>query len=300
VKLGGFFDDNAAAEPNQRQSDQSVSLARQNNRRTFGELLAVGLEYDWLRLESWTSTIGFSFFGTHNNTLPSFDIDDYSGIFRIARRGTLFDMPMQTGFNYTYDYLTLGYKELVQRHSMAGYAALVESARHLTNVQVRLEVKEYNETRPLPTELFQDAINYLVGFTHFVRFDRDRHFVKGGYQLDYENARGNDFDYVGHRFIVGAQYMLPWRDVRLTYDFDLHYRDYLHRSEFLPLDHPRTRERSDNEFTNTARVEVPLPWFLRDQAFFVTGEYTNKIVNSNINAFSYHRNYAAIYFTWQY
>ena len=32
----------------------------------------------------------------------------------------------------------------------------------------------------------------------------------------------------------------------------------------------------------------------------LTGEYTNKIVDSNINAFSYRRNYAAIYFTWQY
>jgi tetratricopeptide (TPR) repeat protein len=300
VKAGAFHDDNAAAEPNQRENDLAVRLARQNNRRTFGELYSLGVEYDWLRHEAWTSTVGFSFFGTHNNTLPSFDIQDYTGVVRVARRGALFNIPMQTGFNYSYDYLELGYDELVQRHSMAGYLALVESARHLTNVQARIEVKEYAEVRPLPVELFQDAVNYLVGFVHFVRFDRDRHFIKGGYQFDFENARGTDFEYAGHRFLAGAQYTLPWRDVRLTYDFDLHYRNYLHNNAFLPLEAPGSRERSDQEYTNTARVEVPLPWFVRDQSFFVTGEYTNKIVNSNIHAFSYHRNYAAIYFTWQY
>jgi tetratricopeptide (TPR) repeat protein len=299
VKLGAFYDDNAGAEPDPS-TDAAAQLARENNRRTFGELLSVGLEYDWLKQGPWTGTIGFSFFGTHNNTLPSFDIDDYTGIFRVARRGTLFDIPMQTGFNFTYDYLTLGYKELVQRYSSSGYLALVESSRHLTNIQARVEVKEYNETRPLPVELFQDAVNWLVGVTHFVRFDRDRHFVKGGYQLDVEQARGSDYAYVGHRFLLGALYTLPWRDIRLTYDFDLHYRDYLHRQAFLPADRPGSKERNDKEYTNTARVEVPLPWFFKGQSLFATGEYTNKLVDSNIPSFTYHRNYAAVYFTWQY
>jgi tetratricopeptide (TPR) repeat protein len=304
VKLGAFYDDNAAAEPN-RSHDTAAELARQGHRESFGELLSVGLEYDWLRSGPWTSTIGFSFFGSHNNSLASFDVDDYSGVLRVARRGALFEIPMQAGFNYSYDYLTLGYEELVQRHSMSGYLALVESARHLTNFQARVEVKEYHETRPLPVELFQDAVNWLVGAVHFVRFDRDRHFIKGGYQLDVEQARGSDYSYVGHRFILGAQYTLPWRDVRLSYDFDLHYRDYLHRNLFLPTDDPGGKERNDREYTNTFRVEMPLTWlitwsFFKSQSLFVTAEYTNKIVNSNLDLYSYQRDYGALYFTWQY
>ena len=27
---------------------------------------------------------------------------------------------------------------------------------------------------------------------------------------------------------MGAQYTLPWYDIRLAYDFDMHYRNYLH------------------------------------------------------------------------
>jgi tetratricopeptide (TPR) repeat protein len=300
VKLGGFYDDNAAAEPNQKAHDRAVDLARQNNRRTFGELLSVGAEYDWLRETAWTGTAGLSFFGTHNNTLPSFDIDDYTAALRVARRGTLFDLPMQAGLNFAYDHLTLGYQTLVDRYSVSTYLALVESARHLTNFQARLEGKDYNHPPATPSQELQDAINYLVGFTHFVRFERDRHFLKGGFQYDYDATRGSDFEYHGYRFLLGGQYTLPWRDVRLTYDFDLHYRDYVHRNAFLPLDEPGSRARSDKEYTNVVRAEVPLPWFVKDQAFFVTGEYTNKIVDSNINVFSYHRNYAAIYFTWQY
>ncbi|HEY2994129.1 MAG TPA: tetratricopeptide repeat protein [Methylomirabilota bacterium] len=304
VKLGAFYDDNAGAEPDFAH-DVAVVLARENNRRTFGELFSLGLEYDWLRSGPWTSTFGMSVFGTHNNTLASFDIDDYTGIFRVSRRGTLFDVPMQTGFNFTYDYLTLGYEELVQRYSMSGYLALVESARHLTNVQARIEIKRYREKESeppvvIPSELNQDATNWLVGFTHFIRFDRDRHFIKGGYQLDIEQAQGTDYSYVGHRFILGAQYTLPWRDIRLTYDIDLHYRDYLHTNRFLPPGAPGSKERNDKELTNTARAEVPLPWFFKGQSFFVTGEYTNKSVDSNIDSFRYHRNYAAVYFTWQY
>ena len=47
-------------------------------------------------------------------------------------------------------------------------------------------------------------------------------------------------------------------------------------------------------------MEVPLPWFVPDQQLFLTGEYTGKIANSNIEVFQYRRNFGAIYFTWQY
>jgi len=304
VKLGGFYDDNAAAEPN-RSNDITAEAARENHKETFGYLFSLALEYDWLKQGPWTSTIGGSVFGTHNFSEASFDIDDYSGIFRISRRGTLFDIPMQAGFNYAYDFLSLGYSELVQRHSMSGYLALVESARNLTNIQARIEIKRYKEKESvpqvvIPSELNQDATNWLVGAIHFVRFDRDRHFIKGGYQLDVEQAKGSDYSYVGHRFLLGGQYTLPWNDIRLIYDFDLHYRDYLHNNLLLPTAAPGSKERNDKEYTNTFRAEVPLPWFFKSQTLFVTAEYTNKIVDSNLDLYSYGRNYGAIYFTWQY
>jgi tetratricopeptide (TPR) repeat protein len=300
VRAGAFYDDNAAAEPNARRSDPDVTALREGNRETFGELFSLNLEYDWLRTESWQGTVGFSFVGTHNNTLPSFDVQDYSGVLRLGHTFIVSDVTMLVSGGYTYDYLVLDNDELVQRHAIAGNVAVSATGRHVTVLLGRLEVKEYSEIRPLPVEEFQDAVNYLVGLVHYVQFDRGRHLVKAGYQFDYDDTRGRNYAYHGHRFLIGAQYTLPWRDIRLGYDFDLHYRNYLHAHTFLPFDARGSRERSDREYTQTARIEIPLPWFTRDHAFFATVEYVGKIADSNLAAFEYDRNYGALYFTWQY
>jgi hypothetical protein len=204
------------------------------------------------------------------------------------------------GLSYTYDYVVLDKERLLQRNAIAAYGVLVESDLHLTTGQFRVEFKDYKEALTLPNAESLSGTNYLVGFQHMLRFGRDRHYVRGGYQFDYDDTHGRNYVYAGHRFLLGAQYTLPWRDIRLAYDFDLHYRNYLHTNTVLPVSAPDTRERSDHEYTNIVRVEVPLPWFARDQQLFLTGEYTGKIANSNIDVFQYTRNFGAIYFTWQY
>jgi tetratricopeptide (TPR) repeat protein len=304
ARVGFFYDDNAAAEPDERKdrNDPDVRPLRANNRETTGELLSLSAEYDWLRTDHWLGTVALSFVGTHNNVLPSFDIQDYTAGLRLSRPFSLFGLGAQAGFNYTYDYLVLDNDELVQRHAMLGYLTVVESARHLTSLQGRVEVKDYREDldRQLGDDESQDAVNYLVGLVHLVRFSGDRHYLKAGYQFDYDDTVGRNYAYHGHRLLAGGQFTLPWGDVRLIYDFDVHFRNYLHANSLLPSSAPGTRERYDREYTHTVRVEVPLPWFTREQAFFVTAEYLRKDADSNLPSFEYHRNYGAIYFTWQY
>ncbi|MBI2554206.1 MAG: hypothetical protein HYV92_07260, partial [Candidatus Rokubacteria bacterium] len=174
--------------------------------------------------------------------------------------------------------------EFLQRHAVSFFGMLVESARHLTNLQVRVESKEYSELRPIASQEFQDAENVLVGLLHVLRFDADRHFVKMGYQVDRDNTRGANFDYWGHRFLGGFQYTLPWWDVKLSYDYSLHYRDYLFRHSRFPESQPGTRERSDHEQSHAARIELPLP-----NNFRLAGDYLATISRSNLAPFSYER-----------
>src|SRR5256885_1875098 len=107
---------------------------------------------------------------------------------------------------------------------------------------------------PPPRQEVRDAHNYMAGSLHLLRFAQDRHFVKVGYQIDWDQTDGRNYEYVGHRLSAGAQYTLPVGGVRLKYDFDVHLRDYRHRSSILPRYAPDTRRRADQANTYAARA----------------------------------------------
>jgi len=295
VRVGFFFDDNVTARPETDPEDSTVHDLRRPRHDSFGEIFSLRLVYDWLRAGPWTGSVSYSFFTTYNNDLPSFNIIDHLGTVGITRQASLFDLPLQVGGQYSFDYLVFDDKELVQRNSVSLYGALVESAIHLTTAQARVEVKEYTETRPLDRTEFQDAVNWMVGFLHVLRFREDRHNVKAGYQHDIEDAQGRNSAYRGHRFLAGAQYTLPWWDIRLNYDFSFHYRDYLDRHSSLPADSPGKKERSDHEYLHIARIDLPLP---RDLTLSL--DYQGTINHSNISAFDYKRNVYTLSLSWQY
>lgn len=295
VRMGVYFDDNATARPDPKDEDANVHDLRRPKHETTGELFSLRADYTWLRQGPWEGTVGYTFFTTYNNDLPSFNIIDHVGTVGVTRNGTIGDMPFQSGMQYSFDHLTFNDKELVQRNSASFFGLLVESPVHLTNALARVEVKEYAETRPLANQEFQDAVNWMVGLVHVLRFAEDRHFVKAGYFFDLEDARGRNFAYRGHRFLAGAQYTLPWWDMRASYDFGLHYRDYVNRHSTQPTDKGGTVERSDFEQTHVVRLDLPLPG-----NFTLSADYQGTIDNSNIPVFRYRRNVYTLSLSWQY
>ncbi len=135
----------------------------------------------------------------------------------------------------------------------------------------------------------------MFGFLHFVRFAQDKHFVKAGYQLDYDNTGGADYEYVGHRFSLGGQYTLPWRGIRLKYDFDAHIRAYTNVNALFPTYAPNTKQRADEELVNVLRAEIPLPRNLT-----LAAEYQNTRVHSNLEVFDFARNVFSVVLSWSY
>jgi len=285
LRVGGYFDDNVNARPNPHRSSDTVNALRHPENQSPGELASLRLEYDWLKTGPWTSTVGYSFFTTYNNRLPSFNIIDHLGTVTVSRQDLLGSMPLVSGVQYAYEYLTLGGKELLQRHAASIYTTLVEGSHNLTNAIFRAEVREFVETRPLDREEFQDGNNYMLGVLHVFRFAQDRHLLKLGYQFDHESAQGANFAYLGHRFLVGGQYTLPWYNVRLIYDFNLHHRNYLNKHTLFPEDDPGTRKRQDDEYTHLLRVEVPVR-----RGFTVGADYQGTNQRSNLAPFTYERN----------
>jgi tetratricopeptide (TPR) repeat protein len=295
VRLGFLYDDNVIVRPAASASEQPlVSMLRDKRHDSIGELFGAQFNYLWWQTETWESSFGYSFFGTYNNELPSFNITDHLVNGALTYKSSVAGMPLQTGLQYSWDMLYLDDAEFLRRNTATLTALLVESDRHLTQAFFRYQNKEFFEgsPRPDPDEL-RDADNFMGGILHLLRFAQDAHLIKAGYQYDVESAQGRNYSYRGHRFLVGAQYTLPWYAIRLYYDFDVHLRAYDHRNSLLPTFAPGHRRRADDEYNNTVRAELPFAgpslWG-QSTRMTLSASYQNTAARSNIEIFEYTRN----------
>lgn len=299
IRIGGFYDDNVAVIPN-ASGDLLVQSLRQRGQASPGELAAARFDYTFFRSGGWDATASFSFFTTYNNDLPDFNIIDYLGALTASYRGAIASFPFQATVQYTYDYMTIGGSEFLQRNTVAPVLTVLEDAHNLSALQLRYQSKQYSHDTNIPREEKRDADNWLVGLVHLFRFEGDRHFVKLGWQFDYEdtlgpNRRGLNYEYVGNRFLVGGQYTLPWLGIRLKYDFDAHLRDYQNVNTFFPIAAPGTVRRRDREYTSVLGAVLPLPYNL---SFAL--EWQRIWDDSNIAVFSYTRNVVSGTLIWTY
>ena len=168
---------------------------------------------------------------------------------------------------------------------------------HLTQLFARYQDKDFAETtNPGPArQEIRDANNWMFGFLHLLRFAQDRHFVKAGYQYDYDATDGANYEYIGHRFSAGGQYTLPWWAIRLKYDLDVHVREYRNKNSILPSYNPGTKQRQDDEIVNVIRAELPLP-----RNFTLAAEYQSTRTTSNIEVFDFNRNVFSLVLSWSY
>jgi tetratricopeptide (TPR) repeat protein len=295
VQLGFFYDDNVPVIPNADPSEPFIGLLREANRTSTGELLGVRADYAWLRTDQWEATIGYSFFGTYNNDLPSFNILSNLGSLGTSYRTAVDNMPLLLGGQYSFDALWLDQRWFVQRHTGSAYASLVESDRYLTQVFARYQYKNFNQIiDTLPAEN-RDGSNWMAGGTQLFRFSEDRHYLKIGYQFDWDDTVGSNYEYVGNRITAGGQYTLPWHAIRLKYDLDVHFRNYQNPNTLFPTSAPDTTRRRDTEIVNIVRAELPLP-----RSFTLAFEYQSTINMSNLALFDYTRNVYTMMVSWSY
>lgn len=299
VRVGFFYDDNVPVSPDQG-TDPLVAQLRHRQQANVGELGSARVDYSFFRQGGWDATATAAFFASYNDELTSFNIVDYLGGLGTSYRGTIASMPYQAGLQYTYDYLTLRGSKFVQRHTVVPSVVILPNSWTLDAVQLRFQDKGYGQEANLPGPEKRDGANYMVGLTHVFRFSNDRHLLKVGYQwdvddLDGPHGRGRDYSYYGNRVLAGGQYTLPWGGIRLTDDFDVHLRQYLHRSAILPSQAPGTVRRHDTEYTNVVAVVTPLPY-----NFSFTVSYQASIARSTLDVFQYHRNVVSAVLGWTY
>jgi tetratricopeptide (TPR) repeat protein len=309
VRLGFLYDSNVSVVPLQS-NDPTAEALRHRKHATTGELASLRLDYTWLRSGPWESQVGYSFFQTYNNRLPDFNVQNHLLTGSLTYNDAIAGMPYQLGGQYTWDYISLGSKSFLQRQSATLFATLVENQANLTTLVGRFQHKGFYGNPAHDPDEDRDGRNFMFGITHVFRFAQDRHFIRLGYQYDYENTDGRNYAYVGDRFLAGGQYTLPWESTRLRYDFDLHLRNYHYANTLLPAINPGTRERYDVEQNHIVRVEQVLAKNLGPSAIgcadnapcplTLAAEYQRTSVSSNLPVFAYGRNVWSLSLSWQY
>jgi tetratricopeptide (TPR) repeat protein len=309
VRVGFLYDSNVSVVPLQSNDPTAESL-RHRKHATTGELASLRLDYTWLRKGPWESQVGYSFFQTYNNRLPSFNVQNHLLVGTLTYNSAVAAMPYQLGGQYTWDYITLGGDSFLQRQTGTLFATLVENQNNLSTAVGRFQHKEFYGNPAQDPNDDRDARNFMFGLTHVFRFVQDRHFIRLGYQVDYENTDGRNYTYVGNRFLAGGQYTLPWESTRLRYDFDLHLRNYLYANTLLPAINPGTRERYDVEQNHIVRVEQVLAKNLGPSAIgcadtapcplTLAAEYQRTSADSNLTVYAYGRNVWSLSLSWQY
>ena len=309
VRVGFLYDSNVAVVP-QPSHDPTAESLRGRKTATPGELGALRLDYSWLRRGPWESTVTYSFFQTYNNRLPSFNVQNHLVAGAFSYRAAIGSMPFQVGAQYSWDYLSLGGDDFLQRHTATLFGTLVENKGNLTTLLARFQNKDFYATPGQLRDEDRDAKNWMVGGIHVFRFAEDRHYIRVGYQFDYENADGRNYTYAGNRFLAGGQYTLPWGSTRLKYDFDLHQRHYLHANTLLPAVNPGTREREDLEQNHVFRIEQVLAKNLGPTSIgcaptapcplTLAAEYQRTIADSNLAVYAFNRNVWSLTLSWQY
>jgi tetratricopeptide (TPR) repeat protein len=309
VRLGFLYDSNVSVVPLQSNDPTAESL-RHRKHATTGELASLRLDYTWLRSGPWESQVGYSFFQTYNNRLPDFNVQNHLLNGSLTYNDAIVGMPYQLGGQYTWDYISLGGNSFLQRQSGTLFATLVENQSNLTTLVGRFQYKDFYGNPAQDPDEDRDGRNFMFGITHVFRFAQDRHFIRLGYQYDYENTDGRNYAYVGDRFLAGGQYTLPWESTRLRYDFDLHLRNYHYANTLLPVVNPGTRERYDVEQNHLVRVEQVLAKNLGPSAIgcadtapcplTLSAEYQRTSVSSNLPVFAYGRNVWSLSLSWQY
>ena len=309
MQVGAFVDSNVSVIP-QSTGEPIIETLRNRKSSAEGVLAAFKLDYSWLRYGPVESTLSYSFFHTANNQLSAYNVVNHLGALGLFYRGVLASMPFQTGMQLTADNTTLGGDQFLRRYSGTVFGTLVESQRHLTTLQGRVQIKEFQQAdisqvidpavRAALAQDVRSATNWMAGITHILRFEQDRHLLRGGFQVDQDAALGKNFDYTGYRLQAGGLYTLPWYDIRVRYDYDVHFRMYHHpntrfsRTGLLPTGVAPNVTQTVTAQTHVIRIEKSFP-----NNITLALDWQNTFSRSNIEIlYNYDRHVVSGTLTW--
>ena len=321
ISVGGFYDDNVKINPDSVEPipilnppanpNTLIQDLRKRDTTAPGFLTSLRADYSFLQKGPFEATATYSFLQTlHGEGMNEYNIQTHlvglSGFYR----GVIGNLPFQLGAQYTYDYLFLDMNGFLSRHTPTFSATVIEPTftlpgigvvGNLTTALYRYQYKTFYQDQVVNDPRFaserRDGYNNMLGVIHAFRLASDRLILRIGYQYDNESTKGSAFSYRGNRLLTGGQLQLPWGDMSLRYDYDVHWRDYKNRqSSPLVTDRAgRLVRRDDTQQTHLVQLTKPLP-----NNFSLTAQYQGIRNESKTPLYDYSKNVWTLLVNWTY
>ena len=321
ISVGGFYDDNVKINPDPvnpipilnppNNPNTLIQNLRKRNTTAPGFITNLRADYSFLQKGPFEATATYSFLQTlHGEGMDEYNIQSHlvgvSGFYR----GVIGNLPFQLGAQYTYDYLFLDMDGFLSRHTPTFSATVIEPTftlpgigvvGNLTTALYRYQYKTFFEDDIVNDPRFagerRDGYNNMLGVVHAFRLASDRLILRIGYQYDNESTKGSAFSYRGNRLLTGGQLQLPWGDMSLRYDYDVHWRDYKNRQSTPTITDRDGRlvRRDDTQQTHLVQLTKPLP-----NNFSLTAQYQGIRNQSRIPLYDYSKNVWTLLVTWTY
>ena len=322
ISVGGFYDDNVRINPDSvnpipilnppNNPNLVISSLRQRDTTAPGFLASLRADYSFIRQGPFEAIASYSFFQTVNGEgLGDFNIQNHQVGLAGFYRGVVAEIPFQLGLQYTYDYIFLDFDGFLSRHTPTVSATLIEPTINLPFVgvvgnlttmlyryQVQTFFNEVGDADPRFEGELRDGYNNTVGFVHAFRLSNDKLILRIGYQYDNESTDGAAFSYSGNRLLTGGQFQVPWGEMSLRYDYDVHWRAYKNNQttpSFTDRDGFSFTQRYDIQQTHLVQLTKPLP-----NNFSITAQYQGIRNQSSIPLYDYTKNVWTLIATWTY
>ena len=267
------------------------------------------LEYDLIKTkdEVDTLTASYQIFSNYYNSLQNLDVLNHTWGANSVHRGKLGTLPAWYGAQYSYDYLELDGSVFLSRHTGTASLTLFENDSNFTLFQYRYQDKDFRSANTLGLrQESRDGQNHLLGGTHILLFAAGRHFVRVGYQADFDDTHGGDYRYVGHRASFGFQITVPW-NIRFQAGYDFQFRDYLNKNRLASALNQQSEGgsfvegapfgvmRRDRDHTFTASLSRDFPY-----GFNASLEFFKERNSSTFSLFDFDRNVVTLSVGWKF
>ncbi len=133
----------------------------------------------------------------------------------------------------------------------------------------------------------RDATNYAAGYMHYVYTKGQQGYVGLGYAFDFENAKGGNWDYTGHRIIGSILYPFG-KGIGFRFNGDYYLQKYRNIHTLFGV------KRDDKTFTLSPMLTYDTRW-VQLQLY-----YSHVQAKSSVGIYEYNRNIVGAGFEFSY